>query len=234
MKISCSRENILPMNCKNLPKSAFFQTTSYLILSIWAVTNTLQFARAEVSDLNITKQHPQIQLLAQFSDNQDQERSQLRQTANTLLNQGDLTGAEENFRKLIKKFPEDSFGYYQLGNVLFRQGKKEDAIKEYHKAIQKNSKYAVAYNAIAQVYASQQQWSEAIVEYNKALKINPNYGDALSNIAIALWNQGNHKEAIAYAEKAVNIFKAQNRPDRVGQIEQILRQMKTGDDPTLS
>lgn len=222
------------MNSKNLSKSAFFQTTSYLILSIWTVTNTLQFAKAEVRDLNITKQHAQPQLVAQFSGNQDQERSQLRQTANTLLNQGDLTGAEETLRKLIKKFPEDSFGYYQLGNVLFRQDKKEDAIKQYQKATQKNSKYALAYNAMGQVYASQQQWSSAIAEYQKALTINPNYGDALRNMAIALWEQGNYFEAIAYAEKALNIFKTQNRPEKVGQIEQILRQMKTGDDPTVS
>lgn len=97
-----------------------------------------------------------------------------------------------------------------------------------------NSKYALAYNAIGQVFASQQQWSEAIVEYQKALKINPEYGDALANLALALWEQGKHQDARTSLEKALNIFKVQQRFDKVQQIENILRQLNYGDDPTVS
>ncbi|GAX45584.1 TPR repeat-containing protein [Tolypothrix sp. NIES-4075] len=92
-----------------------------------------------------------------------------------------------------------------------------------------NSKYALAYNAIGQVFASQQQWSEAIVEYQKALKINPEYGDALANLALALWEQGKHQDARTSLEKALNIFKVQQRSDKVQQIENILRQLNSGD-----
>lgn len=222
------------MKPKNPLKSAFFQTASHLMLGILTVTNTSQFVKAEVRNLQDTRQHTQAQILAQFSESQQPERSQLVQTANTLFNQGDLTGAEKNLRSLIKKFPEYTFGYYQLGNVLFRQGKKEDAITEYQKAIRLNSKYALAHNALGLVFASQQRWEPAIAEYQKALVINPDYGDALSNIAQAFWEQGKRDEAIASLEKALKIFKAQDRSEKVQQIEQILRQLKSDDDPAIS
>ncbi|NWF59097.1 MAG: tetratricopeptide repeat protein [Fischerella sp.] len=220
------------MKPKNTLKPAFFKTVSCLTLGILTITNTSQLVVAEIGSSAVTRQHT----LAQFSgsDSQSQERSQLVQTANTLFSQGDLTGAEENLRKLIKKYPKDAFGHYQLGNVLFRQDKKEDAIKAYQEAIRIDSKYALAHNAIGIVFADQERWEEAIVEYNKALAINPNYGDALTNLAQALWIQGKRNEAIASLEKALNIFKEQNRPQKVERIEKILREMKTGDDPTVS
>lgn len=215
------------MKPNNPFKSAFFQTASYLMLGILTVTNTSQSVFAQVSNSG-------GQMLAQLSDNEPPERSQLVQTANTLFNQGDLTGAEKSLRNLIKKYPEDAFGYYQLGNVLFRQGKKEDAIKEYQEAIRLNSKYALAYNAIGVVFASQQRWDEAIAQYQKALDINPNYGDALTHLAQAFWGQGKRNEAIASLEEALKIFKKQDRPEKVEQIQRILRDIKGSDDPTVS
>jgi tetratricopeptide (TPR) repeat protein len=220
------------MKRKSFMESAFFQTASYFMLSMLSVTNMSQLVKAEVGD-RLTKQYTQVQIIAQFSDN-EQEREQLVQKANILFNQGDLTGAEKILLLFIKKFPNSSYGHYQLGNVLFRQNKKEDAIKEYQKAISLNSKYALAYNAMGQVFASQQQWSEAIAEYQKALTINPDYGDALANLALALWEQGKHQDARASLEKALNIFKVQQRSDKVQQIENILRQINSGDDPTVS
>ncbi|MCX7594362.1 MAG: tetratricopeptide repeat protein [Fischerella sp.] len=220
------------MKPKNTLKPAFFTTVSCLTLGILTVTNTSQLVVAAVENSAITRQYT----LAQFSgfDSQQQERSQLVRTANTLLSQGDLTGAEENLRKLIEKYPEDAFGHYQLGNVLFRQDKKEDAIKAYQEAIRIDPKYALAHNAIGIIFAQQQRWEDAIAEYKKALEINPDYGDALTNLAQALWIQGKRNEAIVSLEKALNIFKQQNRPQKVERIEKILREMKAGDDPTVS
>ncbi|MER3493824.1 MAG: hypothetical protein C4323_16800 [Mastigocladus sp. ERB_26_2] len=212
------------------------QTACYLVLGILVVTNTSQFAFAQVHNSDTTKKHTQEQILAQFSDNSsgEQERSQLIRTANTLFSQGDLAGAEENLRQLIKKYPKDAFGHYQLGNVLFRQERKDEAIKQYQEAIRLDSKYALAHNGMGLVFASQEQWEEAIAEYNKALAINPSYGDALTNLAQALWEVGKREEAIASLEKALSIFKDQNRPQKVERIQQILRQLKPNDDPSVS
>lgn len=212
-------------------QSACCQTATCFILGILLVTNTSRPLLAEESN-PFTKIQPQR--LAQSVDNEVPEQAKLTEAANNLLNQGDLSGAEVGLRKLIKKYPDDTFGHYQLGNVLFRQGKKEDAIKEYQQAIRLDSKYAIAYNAVGQVMASQERWDDAINEYKKALKINSEYGEALTNMALSFLGKGNTQEAIASLEKAQKVFNAQGRAERARRVEQILREIKAGKTPTIS
>ncbi|MBU7584417.1 MAG: tetratricopeptide repeat protein [Nostoc sp. TH1S01] len=176
----------------------------------------------------------QPQKLAQFQDDGNSERSQLVQQANDLLNRGDLTGAEKVLRRLIKKYPEDAFGHFQLGNVLRRQKQPEAAITAYQEAIRLKPKYALAYNAIGVVYATQDRWDDAISQYRKALEINPNYAEAMTNLGQALWQVNKKDEAVASLEKALTIFKTQSRNDRVYQIEQMLKQIRSADDPSVS
>ncbi|BDI16021.1 hypothetical protein ANSO36C_18230 [Nostoc cf. commune SO-36] len=226
------------MKVKRKSKSAFVQSFSGMMLSIITVMgiSPLVLAVPEQVSLHSPKQYAQRQpqKLAQFSDTGPSERSQLLQQANALFNQGDLTGAEENLRKLIKQFPEDAFGHFQLGNVLFRQKKPEEAISSYQEAIRLQPKYALAHNASGMVYASQSRWEEAITEYKKALEINPNYGEALTNFALAMWQTNKKDEALSSLEKALNIFKEQNRGEKVNQVERILKEIKTADDPGVS
>jgi len=173
------------------------------------------------------------QKLAQFPGGTP-ERSQLIQQANALYNQRDYKGAEESLRKLIKRYPEDAFAHFQLGNVFLRQKQPEAAIKSYQEAIRLKPKYALAYNAIGIVYATQDRWNEAIPEYRKALEINPDYGEAMTNLGQALWQVNQRDEAVASLEKALNIFKSQSRNDKAYQIEQMLRQIRSADDPSVS
>ncbi|MBE9105858.1 tetratricopeptide repeat protein [Nostoc cf. edaphicum LEGE 07299] len=226
------------MKVKRKPKPAFVQPISCMMLSIISVMgiSPLVLAVPGQVSLHSPEQYAQRQpqKLAQFSDTGTPERSQLLQQANGLFSQGDLTGAEENLRKLIKKFPEDSFGHFQLGNVLFRQKKPEDAISSFREAIRLQPKYALAYNAIGIVYASQSRWEEAITEYKKALEINPNYGEGLTNFALALWQTNKKDEALSSLEKALNIFKEQNRGEKANQVERILKEIKTADEPGIS
>ncbi|MEH1966611.1 MULTISPECIES: tetratricopeptide repeat protein [unclassified Nostoc] len=226
------------MKVKRKLKSAFVQSFSGMMLSIITVIGLSPLVLAVTAKVSLDSPEQSVerqpQKLAQFSDTGPSERSQLLQQANTLFNQGDLTGAEENLRKLIKQFPEDAFGHFQLGNVLFRQKKPEEAISSYREAIRFQPKYALAYNAIGIVYASQSRWEEAITEYKKALEINPNYGEGLTNFALALWQTNKKDEALSSLEKALNIFKEQNRGEKVNQVERILKEIKTADDPGVS
>ncbi|MFS0513734.1 tetratricopeptide repeat protein [Nostoc sp. UIC 10607] len=226
------------MKVKRKLKSAFVQSFSGITLSIISVIGLSPLALAASAKVSLHSSEQSVerqpQKLAQFSDTGPSERSQMLQQANALFNQGDLTGAEENLRKLIKQFPDDSFGHFQLGNVLFRQKKPEEAISSYQEAIRLQPKYALAHNAIGMVYASQSRWDEAITEYKKALEINPNYGEGLTNFALALWQTNKKDEALSSLEKALNIFKEQNRGEKVNQVERILREIKTADDPGIS
>ncbi|MBE9051243.1 tetratricopeptide repeat protein [Nostocales cyanobacterium LEGE 11386] len=225
------------MKLKSRMKSAFIPTLSSITLSIITTTGVSSSVLAlpgKVGLHSADQLNSKKQVIAQFQGTEQEERSQLLQQANTLSSQGKFADAEENLRKLIKKFPKYSFGHFELGNVLFRQDKAEEAISAYREAIRLNSNHALAYNGIGLVYASQNRWEEAITEYQKALEINPNYGDALANSALALLQTNKRNEALASLEKALNIFKSQSRNEKVYQIEQLLQQIKASDDPAIS
>ena len=226
------------MKVKRKLKSAFVQSFRGMTLSIITVIGLSPLAIAVPAKVSLHSPGQSVerqpQKLAQFSDTGPSERSQLLQQANALFNEGDLAGAEDNLRKFIKQFPEDAFGHFQLGNVLFRQKKPEEAISSYQEAIRLQPKYALAHNAMGMVYASQSRWEEAISEYKKALEINSNYGEALTNFALAMWQTNKKDEALSSLEKALNIFKEQNRGEKVNQVERILKEIKTADDPGVS
>lgn len=222
---------VQPLGCITLS----IITTILLSPSVLAIPITTSGALTEDSSVQLTPKRQQPQKLAQRkSDNGETERSQLIQEANSLYNQGNLKAAEENFRKFLKKFPEDAFGHFQLGNVLFYEKNPEEAIKEYREAIRLKPQYALAYNAVGMVYASQSHWEEAMTEYQKALEINPNYGDALTNYALVLWQTNKKDKAVSSLEKALAIFKSQNRNEKANQVQQILQKIKTSDAPNLS
>lgn len=176
----------------------------------------------------------QPQKIAQIQDTTSQERSLLVQQANDLYSRRDFKGAEKTLCQLVKKYPRDTFAHFQLGNVFARLSQPEAAISAYREAIRLNSKYALAYNAIGAVYANQSRWEEAITEFKKALEINPDYGDALINYGQALWQTNQKEQAQASLEKALNIFKKQQRNEKVYQVEQILQRIKTLDNPGVS
>ncbi|TVP62556.1 MAG: tetratricopeptide repeat protein [Nodularia sp. (in: Bacteria)] len=218
-------------------KSAVVPTLRYITLSIIttiAISPLVLAHPGKVAVNSPERVNNKVQKLAQFGGSQPEERSQLIQQANALSSQGDFTGAEENLRKLIKKFPRYAFGHFELGNVLFRQDQAEEAIKAYQEAIRLNSNHALAYNGIGIVYASQSRWEEAITAYRQALEINPNYADALANSAVALLQSNQKNDGIAALEKALDIFKSQSRNERVFQIEQILQKLKTSDETEIS
>jgi tetratricopeptide (TPR) repeat protein len=229
-------------------KTVFVQPLSYLTLcmittivispSVLAVTAQNSLHSPKQSAERLTP-HPNLnsteQKMAQIQeDSVLKERSQFIQQANALYSQGDFKGAEESLRKFLKRFPEDSFGHFQLGNVLFRQNRLEEAITSYQEAIRLKPKYALAYNAIGIVYASESRWDEAMSEYRKALEINSDYADALTNLALALWQTNKRDEALASLKKAINIFKAQNRNEKAYQVEQILQKIQNSDSPGVS
>ena len=174
------------------------------------------------------------QVLAQFSERERAERTELIQKANSLLSQGNLQGAEVSLRELVKKFPKDAFAHFQLGNVLYQQEKSEDALTSYQQAVKLNPRYALAYNGMGLVYANQERWDDALAQFRKALDINPQYGDALMYMGQVQLQLNKRDEAVALLNKALSIFKSQNRNDRVNRVEGLLRKIKQSDDPSVS
>ncbi|PPS39864.1 tetratricopeptide repeat protein [Chroococcidiopsis sp. TS-821] len=209
---------------------ALIKPFGYLALGYLMVISAYSTVLAKTPVTN----HKQAFQLAQMGESSTEERTRFIQAADALSSQEKFTEAEEILRKLIERYPKYAVGHYKLGNVLFRQNKAEEAIAAYQQAIKHNSRYALAYNAIGIVRARQGRWQEAITEYQKALEINPEYGEALTHLGQALWQQGRRDEALASLEKALSIFRNQNRLDQAYRLEQLLRELKPDDDPSVA
>lgn len=235
------------MNLKNKLKLKFIKPFSYVTLGCLTIITASPVALAKTRVISnnahsrniIPRQMASLPnqqgiQLAQLGEHSNEERTRFIQSADALSSQKKFTEAEEILRQLIKRYPKYALAHYKLGNVLDLQDKSEAAIAAYQQAIEHNSRYALAYNAIGVVRARQGRWQEAITEYQKALEINPEYGEALTHLGQALWQQGRRDEALASLEKALSIFKTQNRLDQAYRLEQLLRELKSDDDPSVA
>lgn len=218
------------MKLKIIKLPAFVNPVTGIFLGI----STVMSLSVQAATISVDEYNPPEIIQDKQQSPQEFERSQLIRQANDLYAQKKFVEAEEKLRQLIKKFPDDVYGHYQLGNALFRQGKPEAAIAAYQQAIKRNSRHALAHNAIGVARASQGIWDEAITQYQKALEINPNYADALANLGEALIRQGNKQEGIASLEKAKKVYQEQDRLQEAQRVEEFLRQINQENSPTVS
>ena len=102
------------------------------------------------------------------------------------------TEAAGAYQKALKKSPENSTAFYNLGNALYKTNKPEDALKAYDNTVQTASTNALkqkAYYNGGVVLQSQNKLPECIKAYKNALKLDPNDEDARQNLQRALQQQ---------------------------------------------
>ena len=102
---------------------------------------------------------------------------------------GEAAGA---YQKALKRSPENSTAFYNLGNALYKTNKPEDALKAYDNTVQSTTsnpmKQRAYYNG-GVVLQSQKKLTECIRAYKNALKLDPNDEDARQNLERALQQQ---------------------------------------------
>lgn len=98
----------------------------------------------------------------------------------------DAAGA---YQKALKKSPENTTAFYNLGNALYKTNKVDDALKAYDNTVQtatNNTMKQKAYYNGGVVLQSQNKLPECIKAYKNALKLDPNDEDARQNLERAL------------------------------------------------
>jgi Flp pilus assembly protein TadD len=109
---------------------------------------------------------------------------------NSLMEQGNVDNAINEYRRAIVMFPAISTPYYNLGIALEKQGNADDAIVEFRKAIQlnenetRNAESASYHHALGAALAKKGDRQEAIAELKIALQINPNDAMAQRDLEI--------------------------------------------------
>ncbi len=132
--------------------------------------------------------------------------------ANLGLKYGDLSGAENAYRYLLTKEPDNTAMYYNLGLVLMKKNNWHAAINTFLK-ITKDKKLPIemranAWNKLGSAYKKTQQHKLAQKAYNDALSIDPKHWHAGYNLAQMISESGNNslaKELLAKMKiRAIN------------------------------
>ena len=122
-------------------------------------------------------------------------------------NIADYSSNEEvrKYTEQIKKNPNDSVAYNNLGSSYAELGQYEQAIQNFSIAIQLNPNYDIAYRNRGLTYYYLLQYNRAIQDFSIAIQLNPNDSNGYNNRGSAYKKLGQHERAIQDYNKAIEL-----------------------------
>lgn len=130
----------------------------------------------------------------------------LYQKALRYLSKNDYVRAEETYRDLIEKEPENSNGYIGLGASLIYQERYHEAITAYLQALDLNENATQAMVGLGSTYSKLEDYQSALEYYAKAIELDGDEINAEMGMAIAKANLGYQKEEIIkHLERIIEI-----------------------------
>ena len=126
--------------------------------------------------------------------------------ANKKLEQeGDYSGAIEDYNQAIRINPNYANAYNFRGLARLLLGEYQAAIEDFNSAIRINPDYADAYNNRGAVRKNLGEYQAAIEDYSEAIRINPNDANAYYNRGNARFDLKQYQEAIEDYSEAIRI-----------------------------
>ena len=113
--------------------------------------------------------------------------------------------AENNCKKLLKKFPNSFNIYNYLGLSLANQNQSMSAINSYQNALKIKPNFAQAHNNLGITLKNTGKVNEAIDCYLNAIKYKPDFAEAYNNLGLIMMDQGKNEEAKLHFHKAIKI-----------------------------
>lgn len=171
--------------------------------------------------------------------NQPQRRQPGPSDVRSLLSQalslhqaGQLTEAEELYRKLLAIDPCQFDGRHLLGLVHFQRGDCAEAVRHFDLAIAIKPNAAAAYNSRAAALNALKRFDEAVACCDKALALKPDFGEALTNRGFAFVELRRFAEALASCDKAIAL--RPNVPEAFNNRGNALKELDRPDDALAS
>ncbi|MCG9884689.1 MAG: tetratricopeptide repeat protein [Cyanobacteria bacterium] len=142
---------------------------------------------------------------------------QLFERGNRAQERGDYAEAEQIFREILRRTPNDAIVHYNLGNALRQQGNLEGAIASHREALRLNPNLAETHNNLGNALSIQGNLEEAIASYRTALALlddpattpNPAHAAAYLGLGYALFlrdEPGDLEAAIESYDRAIAIL----------------------------
>jgi tetratricopeptide (TPR) repeat protein len=110
---------------------------------------------------------------------------------------GDLSGAEQACRQILRRDPRDADALQLLGTIALRRGADEEAARCYRRCLRLRPREPHFHYLIGKLEAVQGRFDRAVAAYDRALELLPGYPLAVGWRAWALERLGRGDEAIA-------------------------------------
>ena len=123
---------------------------------------------------------------------------------NTLLQQGKLSEAEQEYRQAIGMNPTLAQAWNGLATVLSERGDMAGAGERIRIALRFDPRLVRARCNLGKILAREGKPAEAAAEFREALRIDPENLDSHYNLAVAGIKQGRPREAIAEFRRAMD------------------------------
>jgi len=89
--------------------------------------------------------------------------------------------AAQEYRKVLRTYPEYKAAWNNLGSAYRAQGKLNDALGAYKKAVAQDPRYGLAYYNIGAVYDHMGYYDKALKNYSLAIRYDPTLTDSKKN-----------------------------------------------------
>src|SRR5262245_40601907 len=115
---------------------------------------------------------------------------------------GRLDSAEQCYRRVLARDPNQADALHLLGLIVFQKGQQEEALKLIGRAIELKESRSDFHNNLGNVLTQYGRVDEAIAAFRRALELKPEDANVRSNMLIALQYRANISLAELAAEHA--------------------------------
>ncbi|MDB5256081.1 MAG: hypothetical protein JWM14_776 [Chitinophagaceae bacterium] len=111
-----------------------------------------------------------------------------------------------DFDKVVKLYPQFSYGYFYRGSSYWHLGEYDKAIVDYSTAIHLDSKDLHSYFNRGLCYQSEKNYDKALADFSKVIQLDPNFDEAYNQVAMTTYYKGNWTEAEKSFNEYINKF----------------------------
>jgi serine/threonine protein kinase len=142
---------------------------------------------------------------------EDNSLAELRVRAHSLGALGRLAEAIASARELVRRAPEDSSAWTQLGRLLLESGDEDSAMEATNRSLALDPTRSVPWNNLGLMLKREKKWHEAVEAFDRALDCDPQNTGAMLNAAEPLRRLGQAGEAVRRLRRASEVA-----PDKFG------------------
>ena len=118
---------------------------------------------------------------------------------------GDVLGAETDYRSVLQSAPNHAGALHFLGVIFLGRRRLRESLEYFERAIFLNASKAVFHNNYGVALKESSRLDEAHSAFEKAVELDPNYADALSNMGLVALLRDKLDDAQVHLRKALEL-----------------------------